>query len=187
MANDNGFGLLSEDYILKRMVYVNSANHGYSEILLDKHLAMFGNNNAGKTASLAGTKLLLFPEVDFLKCEEKFKFKGTDGFFSTIESYEFYFPDSRSFLILEVENPEGSFCMILYKTNNYGYGRFFVPRHYKEIRHLFWNAEDNDFSSDLSVQAISKYVKENDGLQVTDQKEITYLMFDSFRGDRSKK
>lgn len=186
MASENGVGLL-EDYILKKMVYVNSANHGYSEILLDKHLAMFGNNNAGKTASLAGTKLLLFPEVDFHKCEEKFKFEGRRGRYSKEESYEFYFPDARSFLVLEVENPEGTFCMVLYKTNNYGYGRFFVPCHYKDMRPLFWNAEGDVFAEGVSVQSVSKFAKENDGIQVTDQKEITYLMYDSFRGDRSKK
>ena len=48
------------NYILKRIVFVNSANHAYSEIRLDNHLALFGANNAGKTASLAATKLMLY-------------------------------------------------------------------------------------------------------------------------------
>lgn len=186
MSSENGIGLL-EDYILKRMVYVNSANHGYSEILLDKHLAMYGDNNAGKTASLAGTKLLLYPEVDFSRCEEKFKFLGKGGLFSKEDSYDFYFPDARSFLVLEVENPEGTFCMVLYKTNNYGYGRFFVPVSYKEMRPLFWDEQGNTFAGGLSVQAVGKFSKEHDGIQVTDQKDIAYLMYDSFRGDKSKK
>ena len=187
MTNNNEIGLLQEDYVLKRVIYVNSAHHGYSEILLNTHLAMFGNNNAGKTASLAGTKLLLFPEINFLKCEDKFKFEGKRGPYSTVESYEFYFPDAKSFLALEVENPEGTFCMILYKMNNYTYGRFFVPLPYNEIRHLFWDSQLETFADELSIQRISKFVKANNGIQVTDPKDIAHLMFSSFRDDKSKK
>lgn len=187
MINNNDIEILQEDYVLKRLVYVNSANHGYSEILLINHMAMFGRNNAGKTASLAGTKLLLFPEVNFSKCENKFKFEGKHGHYSTVESYEFYFPDAKSFLALEVENPEGTFCMILYKMNNYAYGRFFVPLPYDEIRHLFWNSQVETFAKELSVQAISKFVKANSGIQVTDPKDISHLIFSSFRDDKSKK
>ncbi|MBM3006655.1 hypothetical protein, partial [Escherichia coli] len=98
MENDRFLDEMGEDYILKRMGYVNYANHGYSEILLDEHLAMFADNNAGKTASLAGTKLLLYPEVNFNQCESKFKFEGKSGLFSKEDSYEFYFPDARSFV-----------------------------------------------------------------------------------------
>ncbi|WP_026970845.1 hypothetical protein [Aliagarivorans marinus] len=180
-------GLLSEEYTLKRMVYVNSANHGYSEILLDHHLAMFGDNNAGKTASLAGTKLLLFPEVDFRNCGNKFRFEGKSGKYSMEESYEFYFPDPKSFIALEVVNPEGVFCMVLYKMGNYRYGRFFVPLAYDEIRHVFWDEEQNDFATELSIKSVQAFVKESDGIQETSAKNITYLLYDSIRGNRRDK
>lgn len=180
-------GLLSEEYILKRMVYVNSANHGYSEILLDHHLAMFGDNNAGKTASLAGTKLLLFPEVDFRNCGDKFRFEGKSGKYSMEESYEFYFPDPNSFIALEVVNPEGVFCMVLYKMGNYRYGRFFVPLAYDEIRHVFWDEEKDDFATGISVKSVQVFVKKSDGIQETSAKNITYLMYDSIRGNRRDK
>ncbi|MBT7409131.1 MAG: hypothetical protein HN826_05480 [Methylococcales bacterium] len=186
MDNDD-INLFQEDYILKRLVYVNSANHGYSEIMLDNHLAMFGRNNAGKTASLAGTKLLLFPEVNFYKCEKKFKFEGKTGLYSMVESYEFYFPDPKSFIILEVQNPENTFCMILYKMNNYGYGRCFIPLPYQEVRHLFWNTESNHFNDDLGLQMVSQFVKQSNGIQITDPAEICYLMFSSFRDGKFKK
>lgn len=101
---------LTENYVLNRVVYINSANHGYSEIMLDTHLAMFGRNNAGKTASLAGTKLLLFPETDLMNCEEKFRFVSKQEIFSTEDSYNFYFPDRNSFIILEVKNLKESFA-----------------------------------------------------------------------------
>ncbi|MBU2878739.1 MULTISPECIES: hypothetical protein [Aliiglaciecola] len=180
-------GLLAEDYILKRLVYVNSANHGYSEILLDRHLAMFGGNNVGKTASLAGTKLLLYPEVNFSRCEKKFKFVGNRGTFSQEDSYDFYFPDLTSFIILEVQNPEGSFCMLLYKTNNYTYSRLFVPLSFDEMRHLFWDVDKDDFNDDLSVKTVKQFVIENDGLQTSDAAEIRSLMFEGMRGTKKQR
>lgn len=187
MTNSDNIDLLTESYTLKQMVYINSANHGYSEILLDKHLAMFGDNNAGKTASLAGTKLLLFPEVNFYKCSQKFKFVGKTGFYSMEQSYDFYFPNAKSFIVLEVENPEGYFCMILYKTSNFGYGRFFVPGTYADIRHLFWQEDSEVFSDNLGIKTISRYIKANKGIQTTSPREIAYLMYDSFKGDKRNK
>lgn len=180
-------GLLREDYILKRLVYVNSAHHGYSEILLDEHLAMFGQNNVGKTASLAGTKLLLFPEVNFSDCDTKFRFMGNGGIYSQEDSYEFYFPEAISFIVLEVQNPEGTFCMILFKTFGYTYGRMFVPVSYEELRPVFWNAENGDFSDALSIKSVKQFVVENDGLQTSDPSEIRALMFEGMRGTKKQR
>ena len=179
--------MLTEEYLLKRLVYINSASHAYSEIMLDNHMALFGKNNAGKTASLAGTKLLLFPEVDFHHCDNKFKFKGKAGLYSMEQSYDFYFPDARSFIILEVCNPEGVFCMVLYKTNNYGYGRFFIPVEYQHMRSLFWDTEGQQFAEQISLATLSNFAKENGGLQVTERKEITRLMFSSYRDIPARK
>jgi len=179
--------ILAEEYLLNRLVYVNSANHAYSELMLNTHMAMFGNNNVGKTASLAGMKLLLFPEVDFYSCESKFKFKGKEGVYSMEESYDFYFPDARSFIILEVNNPEGAFCMVLYKSNNYGYGRFFVPVPYDQMRALFWNSETDQFADNISITSLSQFTKKNAGQQLTDSKEITRLMFSSYRDVPARK
>lgn len=180
-------GLLAEEYVLKRLVYVNSANHAYSEFLLDEHLAMFGRNNVGKTASLAGTKLLLFPEVNFSNCEEKFRFVGNGGTYNQEDSYEFYFPEAISFITLEVQNPEGTFCMILYKTFGYTYGRMFVPVSYDELRAVFWDTDKSQFSDDLSVKAVKQFVIENDGLQTSDPSEIRALMFEGMRGTKKQR
>jgi len=179
--------VLAEEYCLNRLVYVNSANHAYSEIMLNTHMAMFGNNNVGKTASLAGMKLLLFPEVDFHRCEAKFKFKGKEGVYSMEESYDFYFPDARSFIILEVSNPEGAFCMVLYKSNNYGYGRFFIPVAYEQMREAFWDSEAAQFADNISVASLSNLTKKNAGQQLSDAKEITSLMFSSYRDVPARK
>jgi hypothetical protein len=178
---------ITEQYQLNRLVYVNSANHAYSEIMLNSNIAMFGDNNVGKTASLAGMKLLLYPEVDFYNCENKFIFKGKNGLFSMEESYSFYFPDARSFIILEVINPEGTFCMVLYKRNEFGYGRFFVPVEYESLRTQFWNSEAVAFVEDISIQSVRDFVTTHDGIQVTDSNEIVGLMYSSFRDIKAKK
>jgi hypothetical protein len=39
---------IKQEYIIKSIVYINSANHGYSHIPLSINLAMFGDNNAEK-------------------------------------------------------------------------------------------------------------------------------------------
>lgn len=188
MANNpHNSSMMLEEYSLKRLVYINSASHAYSEIMLDSHMALFGKNNAGKTASLAGTKLLLFPEVDFHRCDSKFRFKGKTGYYSMEESYDFYFPDSRSFIVLEVSNPEGFFCMVLYKTKNYGYGRFFIPVEYSQMRGVFWDSEKQGFAEHIGVSGISQFSKENKGLQLTDSREIASLMFSSYRDTPARK
>ena len=184
LVNDD---LLGEEYVFKRVIYVNSAHHGYSEILLDEHLAMFGQNNVGKTASLAGTKLLLYPEVNFHNCEKKFKFIGNQGVYSQEDSYEFYFPDSRSFIALEVVNPEGTFCMVLYKTNNYTYGRFFIPLSYDELRSVFWDCELNNFNPELSIKSVKQFTIDSGGIQTSDPAQIRSLMFEGMRGSKKER
>lgn len=169
--------IMDEHYSLKRLVYVNSAKHAYSEIMLDSHLALFGKNNSGKTASLAGTKLTLFPEVSFTRNEEKFRFKGKAGLYSPVESYDFYFPRANSFIVLEVENPEGLFCMVLYRAADLGYGRFFIPVPYDKLRPVFWDRESNAFSENLNLAAVRDFSKANDGLQVTEMKQLRKIMF----------
>lgn len=95
LLNDEHFDY---SYVLKQIVFVNSASHAYTELALDQHLAMFGDNNLGKTASLSATKLLLYPETNFNKCESKFNFVSKSGRkFKRDESYEYYFPTANSF------------------------------------------------------------------------------------------
>ncbi|NQY87439.1 MAG: hypothetical protein HRT51_06720 [Colwellia sp.] len=180
--NETNMELLApSEYILSRMVYINSAGHAYSEINIACNIAMFGDNNKGKTATLAGTKLLLFPETDFSNCENKFKFEGKKGLYSAEDSYDFYFPDPRSFIILEVENPRGRFCMVLYKKSNYGYGRFFIPVEYEDLKPLFWDKETNTFNPSISINSVSQFCKKHKGEQLSDTSKIADLMFASYR------
>lgn len=174
------------NYILKRIVFVNSANHAYSEIRLDNHLALFGANNAGKTASLAATKLMLYPETDFSNCHKKFQFKGKTGIYSKEDSYEFYFPSPQSFLIMETKNDAGVACMVLYRDKGFRYYRIFLPLAYDDIRHLFWDEQNDNFADNLSVDTILAFQKKHGGLHVNDDRQLTELMYSNFTGAHSR-
>jgi len=170
------------DYTLKRLVFVNSAGHGYSEIILDENMVLYGVNNVGKTGSLAGIKIALYPEADFFHCQKTFRFAGKEGLYRYDDSYEHYFPDARSYIVLEVENPQGRFCMVCYKTSNYGYSRFFIPQKYSAIRHLFADVETGEINSDLSTSLIAEHAKEHGGIKVNTPKELKQRMFGGYYG-----
>ena len=174
------------NFTLKRIVFVNSANHAYSEIMLDEHLALFGANNAGKTASLAATKLMLYPETDFTYCEKKFQFKGKAGTYSKEDSYEFYFPSDKSFLAMEIENDLGTSCVVLYKAGNYRYYRVFLPLPYETVRPLFWNSDTHNFAEDMSVNKLLAFNKQHNGIHVNDDKRLVELMYHNFARDDSR-
>ncbi|MEY8198119.1 MAG: hypothetical protein RPS47_02645 [Colwellia sp.] len=187
----DGFIDMQQRYILKKIVYVNSATHGYSEFPIDKHMALFGDNNQGKTASLAGLKLALFPETSFTNCSKKFKFVGRDGDYTKEDSYNFYFPSYQSYIITEVENPNGDFCMVLYKARGeWEYGRYFVPGDYNSIKSLFWDRlaenEEGDFARNLKLDHIGPVLKASGGMQVNDSKKIASYLYSGFRGDPSQ-
>ena len=181
------FDELKQRYTLKRIVYVNSATHGYSEFEIDAHMALFGDNNQGKTASLAGLKLALFPETSFTHCRRKFKFTGKDGDYSKEDSYAFYFPSYQSYIVIEVQNPGGHFCMVLYKAKGeWAYGRYFVPLAYEDIRLLFWNVDadgEGAFAPELSQEKLGPRLKSLAGVQATDPKDIADYLFAGHRGN----
>ncbi|WP_330109823.1 hypothetical protein [Methylophaga thalassica] len=170
------------DYTLKRLVFINSAGHGYSEIILDESMVIYGVNNVGKTGSLAGIKIALYPQVNFFQCDKTFRFTGKDGAYRYDDSYDYYFPDPRSYIVLEVENPQGKFCMVCYRTSNYHYSRFFIPQEYARIRSLFSNEDSGEINPHLNTSLIEEYRKKHNGIKVSDQKELVQRMFSGHYG-----
>lgn len=172
--------LLELNYSVNKLICVNSAKHGYSEIPLDQHMVLYGGNNQGKTVTLNMMKLLLFPDTNFKDCSNKFAFRSSNGSeFSAVKSYGFFFPSDHSYIILEGENPEGVYCMILYRSRgqDWGFGRLFVACDFASIRHLFWQVDAQDFAADLSYGAIKKGVKELPHVQVSDASDLAQMMY----------
>lgn len=185
MSNFKLDGVEDAKFALKRLVLINSGGHAYSEIMLDSHMALFGHNNVGKTASLAATKLLLFPETNLRNCKNTFRFQGKLGVYDGPASYKFYFPIEVSFLALEVENPRGTFCMVAYKPNaksavdRYDYNRVFVEGTYDSLRPVFWDMEQGDFQPTMSVASLLEHSKKNNGKEVSDSNTLVDIMFGS--------
>ncbi|GAA5104407.1 hypothetical protein GCM10023211_02000 [Orbus sasakiae] len=143
MQQENAF---VDRFAIRRLIFVNSAAYAYTEIRIDQHTALFGRNNLGKTSMLNALKLFLLPEINFRQCDRKFGFKGANGKqYEGPESYQYYFPEDRSFIILEAENIHGPFCLILHRgSSELSYGRMAVPINYDEIRCLFWDLYHSD-------------------------------------------
>jgi Tfp pilus assembly protein PilE len=138
-------------YSVKKLIAVNSISYCYTELPIDRHCALFGRNNLGKTSLLNALKLHFFPEISFNGCEAKFAFKSSKGeLYSSEDSYSYYFPSDSSFLILEAENIHGPFCLILFKSNSsFGYQRLALPCAYEEIRAQFWDIHNTKVNNGL--------------------------------------
>lgn len=149
-------------YTVKKLIAVNSITYCYIELEIDRHCALFGRNNVGKTSLLNALKLHFFPEISFKACKSKFAFKSSKGeLYSSEDSYNYYFPSDSSFLILEAENIHGCFCIVLFKSNSsFGYQRLALPCEYAEIREHFWDIDkvevNNGLGSPVSDLGIAK-------------------------------
>tara|TARA_R110002072_G_scaffold9584_1_gene46370 strand:- start:43063 stop:46029 length:2967 start_codon:yes stop_codon:yes gene_type:complete len=166
---------MSKDkFLIKRLVMVDSAGLCYVELPVDRHAMLLGKGNVGKSSLLNAIRLFLLPENNFKNSKNKFAFKvpNKDEYYSNDESYNHYFPSSRSFLILEVTNHVGSHCQILYRSQNMGFNRIFTPLAYDQIRSLFWQCGAGDGTdkkadedgighavADLSVAKVSERLK----------------------------
>lgn len=185
--NTQGSGLLHELYSVNKLVCINSAHHGYSEIPLDHHMVLYGGNNKGKTVTLNMMKLILFPDTSFKGCRTKFAFQSKDGsYYDTAISHSYYFPSDKSYIILEGENPEGIYCMILYRMKEWGYGRIFVAATYDEIRSLWWDEEQRQLAENLSLTHLLAGLKTFTTLQINDDTELAQVMFAGYRSSKPK-
>ena len=176
-------------YSVKKLIAVNSITYCYVELEIDRHCALFGRNNVGKTSLLNALKLHFFPEISFNDCKNKFAFKSSKGeLYSSEDSYSYYFPSESSFLILEAENIHGSFCFVLFKSNSsFGYQRLALPCEYDEIREHFWDIDKVEINkglgspvSDLGIakiQSLFQKYKNQGAVILKTTKEIKERLF----------
>ncbi len=160
---------MSKDtFLIKRLVMIDSAGLCYVELPVDRHAMLLGKGNVGKSSLLNAIRLFLLPENNFKNSKNKFAFKvpNKDDYYTNDDSYNHYFPSSRSFLILEVENFVGTHCQILYRSQNMGFNRIFTPLAYDQIRSLFWQGGDEGDEDgighavvDLSVSKVTESLR----------------------------
>ena len=179
--------VFSRNYELVKIILVNSASYAYSEIPINEPLALFGKNNKGKTSSLAATKLLLYPEINFNDCAKKFNFTMKSGeLYNKEESYRYYFPSAESFIALEVVNPKGTFTMLLYKVGNYEYHRLFFPCEYSVIRPLIWDESTQKTVEALSLGVLLEFAKDIGGIQMSSKAQIQKMIYGNFGSKTSQ-
>lgn len=176
-----------DTFRFKQLVFVNSAAYAYTQIRIDQHTALFGENNLGKTSMLNALKLFLLPEVNFRNCGSKFNFRGTNGnLYDGMASFRYYFPEDRAFIILEAENPHGDFCIVLHRggaTDKMEYARLVVPCPYARLEPLFWNvdADGNDGVGtpveSMTLQGVKTTLREMGGEPLSDWKTIQERLF----------
>lgn len=172
-------------YKVLRLVMVNSASAAYVEIPLDKTSALLSKNNKGKTSALNALKLFLLPEVNFKDCKNKFGFSSGGTVYSDLESFNYYFPSSTSFIVLEATNVGGDFCIILHQTprSELGYSRIAIPQPYETIRHLFWDINSKGNSGlgshplGMNLSDTQKCLKLAGGIQLNDQASISAALY----------
>lgn len=142
MHMDNTFFLnLPCEYRIREIIFVNSGSNYYVKLPVDTHAALLSGNNKGKTSTLSALKLFLLPEINFKKSAEKFGFSSGGQYFSDLDTFQYYFPGTESYIICNAENPawrEG-FCWVLFRTVELGYQRIAVPHPYSHIEQLFWD------------------------------------------------
>lgn len=174
-----------ERYQLLRLILVNSASAAYIELPLYETAAILGSNNDGKTSLLNALKLFLLPEVNFKGCESKFGFSSHGQTYSGLESFNYYFPSQKSFIILEATNVRGDFCLVLHQnpSEELGYSRIAVPLAYMHIRHYFWNQHSRhnqglgQHPAELSVATIQKQLLQLKGTRLTDTESIRNALY----------
>ena len=185
-------------YSVKKLIAINSICYCYTELPIDRHCALFGRNNLGKTSLLNALKLHLFPEISFNDCKAKFAFKSSKGeLYSSEDSYSYYFPSDSSFLILEAENIHGPFCLILFKSNSsFGYQRLALPCAYDDIRAQFWDIHNTEVNSGLGspvpdlgipkIHALHQQYKAAGAVLLTTRKDIKEKLFSHNPMQRAK-
>ena len=179
MQSDNIFKLdLASEYNIHELVFINSGSNYYARLPVDCHAALLSDNNSGKTSTLSALKLFLLPEISFKNSKNKFSFASGGKYYSDLDSFQYYFPGTESYIICCASNPRENFCWILYRTTDLGYERIALPRSYDEIEHLFWNADSvrnekaGEHQPDIGINDIKKKLKELGGKIFTDRSTI---------------
>lgn len=188
-----GFDSL-DSFCFKQLIFVNSTAFAYSQIRIDQHTALFGENNLGKTSMLNALKLFLLPEVNFRSCASKFNFRGTNGkVYDGMASFQYYFPEDRSFIILDATNPHDDFCIVLHRggdPHKMEYARMVVPHAYAQIEHLFWDVEAGANEGvgapveGMTLQGVKSTLHDLGGEPLSDWKTIQERLFTNLPYDK---
>ena len=112
---------------LNKIVFINSAHVRYAEIGLNGNVHLIGTQGVGKSTLLRA--ILFFYNADKQKLGIPKEKKSFD---------DFYFEQSNSYVVYEVERAESAFCVLVSKSNGRAVFRFIDSPYKKE-----WLIDDN--------------------------------------------
>ena len=112
---------------LNKIVFINSAHVRYAEIGLNGNVHLIGTQGVGKSTLLRA--ILFFYNADKQKLGIPKEKKSFD---------DFYFEQSNSYIVYEVERDESAFCVLVSKSNGRAVFRFIDSPYKKE-----WLIDEN--------------------------------------------
>lgn len=107
--------------VLRKIVFVNSANIRYAEVKLDGNVHFIGTQGVGKSTLLRA--ILFFYNADKLHLGIPKEMKSFD---------EFYLPHANSYMVYEVEHEHGPFCILVARSSGRACYRFVDAAYRKE-------------------------------------------------------
>lgn len=160
---------------IKNIVLFNSASYGYFQTSFDKNLVLEGNNNSGKTSILNILQLLFLPEDNLKNFNSKFAMSSGHNkkSYTGKDTYKYYFPNENSYCLVEIENKNTIFCVLLYgfSLSNLSFRRHIFETSFKEIKHLFI---ENDVQNTISKEQLITKLKKisTDDLLIKTKNEV---------------
>ncbi len=121
---------------LSKIIFINSANIRYGEVLLDGNVHLIGTQGVGKSTVLRAILFFYTAEKNKLGISREKK---------TFD--DFYLPGANSYLIYEVESEFGAFTVLVFRRNAHSVFRFINAPFQKE-----WVIDENgEVTADSSV------------------------------------
>ena len=107
--------------VLRKIVFINSANIRYAEVKLDGNVHFIGTQGVGKSTLLRA--ILFFYNADKLHLGIPKEMKPFD---------EFYLPHANSYMVYEIEHEHGPFCILVVRSSGRACYRFVDAAYRKE-------------------------------------------------------
>lgn len=180
---------LKQKYTFNKIIYYNSCGSTFLSLELNKNTFICGKNGLGKTSKMNGVQICILPHMTFNNIEKNFYFQSSKNkSYKAEETYDLYFPHKDSYIISEIENPDGVFCQIIYQGNKeLSINRAFVPLAFKDIYNWFWTLEDSNGNTDsegigyptgISPKSLVEKIKSVNGYRIaTNKKEASSILY----------
>lgn len=188
---------LKQKYTFNKIIYYNSCGSTFLSLELNKNTFICGKNGLGKTSKMNGVQICLLPHMTFNNIEKNFYFQSSKNkSYKAEETYDLYFPHKDSYIISEIENPDGIFCQIIYQGNKeLSINRAFVPLPFKDIYNWFWTLEDKQGNTDpegigyptgISPTSLVEKIKGVKGYKIaTNKKEASSILYHNMNDNLS--